>query len=124
VTSLDDVVRDGLQAWNDGDLDALAGLLSADAELLWYEPGPWDCHGADQIMALLRQRQSEGQARPQPLRIDHVEDHTIVVSAADPTHRSGSESPTVATVATIRGGKIIRLRQHRSRAEALAATTT
>jgi ketosteroid isomerase-like protein len=120
MTGIDQVVRDGLRAWAEGDLSALEALLHPDAELLWYKPGAWDCHGREQVIGLLRQRREDG-SRPFGIRVDDIDDTTVVVSAREPGRRRGPDGPPVATVATIRDGKIIRLRQHRSRAAALAA---
>jgi hypothetical protein len=38
--------RAGLQGWQDGDLTALEELLDPNVELLWWEPGEWDCTAA------------------------------------------------------------------------------
>jgi hypothetical protein len=37
------VTEEGLRAWTDGDLDALEAVLDPQVNLLWAEPGPWDC---------------------------------------------------------------------------------
>jgi ketosteroid isomerase-like protein len=51
-----DRVRGGLEAWQRGDVEALAPLLHPDVELSWWEPGEWDCHGREAVLELLRQR--------------------------------------------------------------------
>jgi hypothetical protein len=37
--------RAGLRAWQRGNFDALEEVLAPEVELLWWEPGAWDCHG-------------------------------------------------------------------------------
>jgi len=119
MNETDQVVADGLAAFAAGDLGALEALLASDVELLWYEPGNWDCHGRDEVTALFRQRQAEGQLRPYPVRIDPVNERTVVVSEAEPGTRRGPEPYPVATVVTIDGGRIVRMRQYRTREDAL-----
>jgi hypothetical protein len=38
--------RAGLEAWQQGDVSALEPLLDPEVELLWWEPGEWDCRDA------------------------------------------------------------------------------
>jgi ketosteroid isomerase-like protein len=114
------VVREALAAWIRGDLDAFEQFLAQDAELLWYEAGPWNCHGRVAIMRLQRQRQAEGRGAFE-VRIDDVDADTLVVSALHPEHRQGSDGAHTATRVTLRDGRIARLQQYRSREEALAA---
>nr|WP_166682432.1 nuclear transport factor 2 family protein [Streptomyces sp. 846.5] len=115
------VVRDALRAWLRGDLDAFERALTEDAELLWYEPSPWDCHGRVQIMRLLRQRRAEDRPFIE-VRIDDVDADTLVVSVARPDQGQGAEEVARATRVTLRDGKISRLRQFRTLDQALAAT--
>jgi hypothetical protein len=52
--------RAGLLAWQAGDVQALEPLLDPEVELTWWEPGEWDCRGREAVLALLRDRVSEG----------------------------------------------------------------
>jgi ketosteroid isomerase-like protein len=113
------LVRRGFEAWARGDLAELETLMHPDVELFWYEPGDWDCHGRETVLALLRRRLREG--RPVfAVRVDTVDADTIVVSARDPAERRGGDLPTTATRVSIRDGRIMTMRQYRSREEALA----
>jgi ketosteroid isomerase-like protein len=115
------LVREALEGWLRGDLAALERALAEDAELLWFEGGPWDCHGREQIMALLRRRRSEG--RPVfEVRIEDVDDTRMLVSSARPQERACPEDAARATLVTVRAGQIVRMRQYRTREQALAAT--
>ena len=89
-------------------------------ELLWFEPGDGDCHGREQVMALLRRRPAED--RPVfEVRIEDVNSETLVVSAMRPEERRGPDGHDVATRVRLRDGLIAHLRQYCTRAEALAA---
>jgi hypothetical protein len=70
-------------------------------------------------MALQRRRQAEARGAFE-VRIDDVDERTLVVSAIRPRERRGSDGPGAAARVTLRDGKIARLRQYRSRQEALA----
>src|SRR3954463_16291452 len=54
------LVREGCEAFLAGDFERLRGLLAPDAQWLWWEPIPGDCHDPDKILATLRDRQAEG----------------------------------------------------------------
>jgi ketosteroid isomerase-like protein len=117
VTQQSPLVAEGLMAWASGDLDRLAELLDPEVELLAAEPGPWDCHGRDAVIALLTRRRAEGVPLPD-VRIDDIDEHTIVISHGDPAGRAESVG---ATVATIHDGTVTRMQQYPDRAAALAA---
>ncbi len=112
--------RVGLEAWHRGDVEALEPLLDPDVELLWWKPGDWDCHGRDAVLALLRERATQGATGTDVELIDAGEDVLVVARAA--TAHDGPEAGTrPATVITFRDGKVITMRQFRDRDEALAA---
>jgi hypothetical protein len=114
MTETDDLVRRGLRAWTDGDLDALEVVLDRAVTLRWIEPGPWDCMNRDQVMRLLRQRQAEGLGAHR-MRIDHVDDHTVVVSTDEPGPYGAA-----ATRISIAHGAVVAMQQYASRDGALA----
>jgi ketosteroid isomerase-like protein len=112
--------REALGSWQQGDVSALEPLLHPDAELLWWEPGEWDCHGRDAVLTLLNERRRRGSGRAEVELIEAGED-TLVV-ARKRRMRGGPQAGTrPATVVIFRGGKIVTMRQYRSREEALAA---
>jgi ketosteroid isomerase-like protein len=69
------------------------------------------------VIGLQAQRRTEG-VQPFEVRIDDIDEDTIVISRAGP---GSGISDAAATVATIRDGKVTRLRQYPTRAAALAA---
>jgi ketosteroid isomerase-like protein len=115
-----EMARSGLEAWQGGDVDALAPLLDPEVELTWWKPGEWDCHGRGAVLALLRERTSEGAGSAKIELIDAAEDKIVATRAA-----IVSEGPAAglrpATLITFRDGKAITMRQFRDRSEALAA---
>src|SRR5690348_7809612 len=76
-TELLEAARGGLEAWMRGDVDALEPLLDPEVELTWWEPGEWDCHGREAVLALLRERKSEGQGAAEIELIDAGQDAIV-----------------------------------------------
>lgn len=98
-------IESGLAAWTRGDLDALEEVLHPQVTLKAVEPGPWDCGNRDEVMALLRLRESQ---RPpdqdRRVRVTRRDDATFLVSGLG----GRGESATVVTVAD---GRVIAMRQ-------------
>lgn len=109
MSRTEDLVQRGLRAWTEGDLDALEAVLDTDVTLRWIEPGEWDCAGRDQVMRLLRERQTEGHGAP-PMQIEYVDDQTIVVSPDTP-----GPDGAAATRIGVRHGKVVAMQQYASR---------
>ncbi len=112
--------RDALAAWHRGDVAPLEPLLDPEVELLWWEPGAWDCHGREAVLALLKERVRRGAGEAE---VDLIEtDDAIVVSRREMVTEGPEANTRPATLVTFREGKVVSLRQFRSRDEALAAT--
>ncbi len=111
---------EGLEAWQHGDVDAIAGLLAPDVELLWWKPGTWDCHGKDQVLALLRDRSPEDTGGAS---IQRVRDDVVVVSRDTMKLEGPAAGYSPATVVRFAGGKVVLMRQFRSLKEALASVS-
>ena len=114
----DDLVQRGLRAWTEGDLDALETVLDRSVTLRWIEPGAWDCTGRDQVMRLLRERQTEGRG-PNPMRIEALDEQTVVVSPDTPGPYGAA-----ATRISIAHGHVVAMRQYACREDALRAGST
>lgn len=114
MSQTDDLVQRGLRAWTEGDLDALEAFLDPAVTLRWVKPSEWDCTGRDEVMRLLRERQDEGRGA-HPMRIDYVDEHTVVVSPDEPRPYGA-----VATMVIVQG-RVVAMQQYASRDEALAA---
>ncbi len=111
--------RSALAGWQRGDLAALEPLLDHDVELLWWEPGDWDCHGREAVLKVLQDRGSRSSGRA-VVELVEAGDEALVV-ARRRTARSGpAASMKPATLVTFRHGKVVLMRQFRSREEALA----
>lgn len=113
--------RAGLEAWLRGDVDALVPLLDPDVELLWWEPGDWDCHGKDEVIELLRERAS--QEAPAEVDIVDVEDDTLLVERRETATDGPQAGYRPVTSVEFRGGRVVRMRQYLSRDEAIARPT-
>jgi ketosteroid isomerase-like protein len=112
--------RAGLEAWQRGDVEALAPLLDPDVELIWWEPGEWDCHGRDAVLETLRQRVAEGSGAAAIELID-AGGEAIVSARVEPAGAGPAAGLRPATLIRFRDGLAIEMRQYRDRAEALAA---
>jgi hypothetical protein len=115
-----DKARTGLEAWLGGDVDALAPMLDPEVELLWWEPGEWDCHGRDDVLSLLRERKSEGAGTAAVELID-AGGEKIVASRVATSEDGPGAGLRPATLIIFRGDKVIKMRQFRRREEAFAA---
>ena len=122
TSATDELIERGLHAWTTGDLGALAAILDPEVTLGWVEPGDWDCAGREQVMALLRERQGEGRQR-YPVSVEHVDEHTFIVSSARPIDLDGPQPFPVATRITVAGGKVVAMQQYRTDDPGTAAAT-
>jgi ketosteroid isomerase-like protein len=112
--------RSALASWQQGDLSALEPLLDPAVELLWWQPGDWDCHGREAVLALLRDRAEHGAGKAE-VELTEAGDNVLVVSRKQTVHDGPQAGTRPATVVSFRDGKVISMRQFRSREEALAA---
>ena len=105
-----DPIETGLQAWAEGDLDALEPLLAPDVTLLAVAPGPWDCVGRDQVMSLLRQRRAEGSAYP--VHVRRIDEQTWTVTTDAPADPDGPEPFRHGTRITVEAGLVTAMQQY------------
>ena len=56
----DALVRSGFDAFPRGDFEALSRVMDPRVQWLWSQPGDWDCHDRDKVLATLRDRREEG----------------------------------------------------------------
>ena len=79
--------RSALASWQRGDLSVLEELLDPSVELLWWQPGEWDRHGREAVLAHLRQRAAQGAGRGE-VEVTEVADDLLLVSRkGQPTNR-------------------------------------
>jgi ketosteroid isomerase-like protein len=115
-------VRHGLEAWQQGDVAALAELLHPDVDLLWWTPGDWDCHGKDQVVALFTERASA--SAQASVDLTDVDDHTLLVHRRDPVTDGPEAGFRPATLVRFRDGQVVHMQQYRSREDALAGAAS
>jgi ketosteroid isomerase-like protein len=111
--------RAGLEAWQRGDVEALEPLLDPEVELLWWEPGEWDCHGREEVLTLLRERARGGAGGE--VELLEAGEGAIVVARTGTVADGPAAGLRPATLVVFRGGRAVSMRQFRSREEALAA---
>jgi ketosteroid isomerase-like protein len=107
-----DPIATGLRAWAAGDLDALETVLAPEVTLLAAQPGPWDCVGRDQVMALLRARRAERPASS--VHVQQVDEHTWTVTTDAPVDPDGPEPFRHGTRITVASGRVTAMRQYRT----------
>ena len=67
AADVEDMVRSSFEAFLRGDLESLGRAMDPAVEWLWFEPGEWDCHGRDTVLARLGER-ARRQRRRHPRR--------------------------------------------------------
>jgi uncharacterized protein len=113
------LVREGFQAFLSGDFDTLRELLHPDAQWLWHESIPGDCHDRDTIIATLGERRQEGVVTGLIGIVEGGE--KLLVEVTGPRlEQWGLPLGRACMVVTMRDGRIVRMQDHRSRTDALA----
>jgi ketosteroid isomerase-like protein len=107
-----DPIEAGLRAWAAGDLDALESLLAPEVSLRAVQPGPWDCTGREQVVALLRRRRTEGPAYP--VQVRRVDEHTWAVTSDAPVDPGEPEPFPHGTRITVVDGLVTAMQQYRA----------
>src|SRR6476620_2519394 len=121
-----DVVKAAFEAYNRGDLDAW--LADADPDIEWHvlpqatDPGP---HRGRQVVLERAKlwRQTLGGLRAEVLEYIDVGEY-VIAPVRMRGQRPGSDAEVVLDevyVSKLRNGKVVELREYRTRAEALAA---
>jgi ketosteroid isomerase-like protein len=110
--------RRGLAAWRRGDVAALADILDPNVELLWWTPGDWDCHGKDQVVALLTERLDA--EPPAEVDIEEIDDSTVLVERRHTVLDGPEAGFRPATVVRFENGRVVRMKQYRSHQDAIA----
>jgi ketosteroid isomerase-like protein/catechol 2,3-dioxygenase-like lactoylglutathione lyase family enzyme len=108
------LIRDGFEAFLRGDFDALRSLLAPDAQWLYWEPIPGDCQDPEKIIATLRVRRDEGVVSGVENIVNGGEKLLVEI-----TGKGLGEEGRAAMVVTMRDSQILRMQDHRTRADAL-----
>ena len=113
-TGNDVLVRLLFDAFLRGDFDALSGVMDPALQWLCYEPGDWDCHDRDEVLARLRDRHEEGMVTG--LNDVVAVDERVFVEVSGP----GLPGAKACMVLTVRDARIVRMQDYPNRAAALA----
>lgn len=101
----DRVIEHGLAAWGRGDFDAFETILDPAVTLRAIQPGPWDCENREQVIQLLRLRETQrGADEPRSVEVRRVDKHTYLASGL-----GGGEA--IATRVSIAHGKVVAMQQ-------------
>ncbi|MEA2459542.1 MAG: hypothetical protein QOC95_2514 [Thermoleophilaceae bacterium] len=117
-----ELVRRAFEAFSCGDLEAVSEVLDPAVSYTWVEPGPWDCHNADEVLRVAEERHSEAVAGPVRELIDAGDQ--IVLRLENPHAEAYGAAPgedATTVVFTVSAGRIVSMHDYRSRSEALAA---
>ena len=119
ATSNDELVRSSFDAFLRGDWDTLGQVMDPGVQWLWYEPGEWDCHGREQVLATLFDRRRDGVVTG--LNAVVAVDERVFVEVTGPRLTgSGLPGGYACMVVTVRDGRIVRMQDYPDRAAALA----
>jgi hypothetical protein len=122
------LAHEGYESLMRGETEPLERLLAADVEWRWWEPGPWDCHGRDQAIAVIRERLGQG-AIAEVLELTEVAlGEVLVVTRTRPNSEIQPEDlglapghEVTATVVTFRDRRVVAIQNHRTREDAMRA---
>ena len=93
--------------------------MDPEVQWLWYEPGDWDCHDREEVLATLAARRREGLVTGLDAVISA--DERVFVEITGPRSTEwGLPGGRACMVVTVRDGRIVRMQHYRSRADALA----
>jgi ketosteroid isomerase-like protein len=112
------LIRDGFDAFLRGDFDALRLLLAPDAQWLYWEPIAGDCNDPEKIIATLCERHDEGVVAGVENIVNGGEKLLVEITGPH-LEEGGVPEGRVAMVVTVRDGRIVRMQDHRTRADAL-----
>jgi hypothetical protein len=122
------LAHEGYESLMRGEIEPLERLLAPDVDWRWWEPGPWDCHGRDQAIAVIRERLGQG-AIGDVLELTEVEPgKVLVMTRTRPEAEIRPEDlglapghEVTATVVTFRDGRVVAMQNHRTREDAMRA---
>jgi ketosteroid isomerase-like protein len=122
------VARSGYEALRRGDVDAVFELLAPDLDWQGWEPGEGDCHSREEAMAVFKERLEERAIGDLEEIIGIDDERVLVVTRGNPDFEGRFAELSlpeghdeIASLITIREGKVVQMRDYKTRAEALAA---
>lgn len=114
-----ELVRKGFDAFLDGDFETLSNVLDPTVQWLGPEPSNGDCYDREKVLATLRDAQQDGVVSALNAVAEGGEQ--VFAELTGPRREEyGLPDGQACMVVTVRNGRIVRMQDHRSRAEALA----
>jgi ketosteroid isomerase-like protein len=110
----DALVRSLFDAFRRGDFHALSSVMDPEVQWLCSEPGDWDCHDREEVLARLRDRHAEGMVTA--LNDVVAVDERVFVEVTGP----GLPGARACMVLTVRDARIVRMQDYPRRAAARA----
>lgn len=122
-----ELARRGHEALVRGDVDAVFALFAPDLSWQGWEPGEGDCHSRAEAMAVIKERLNERSIGELEQIIDIDEERIVVVTKGNPDFAQRHAElglpeghDQIASLVTIREGKVVQMRDYKTKAEALA----
>jgi len=109
-------VRQALDGWLRGDISVLEQFLHPDVELTWLRTGEWDLRGKKAVLDLLKQRVGQREPEGNMELFDAGADALVLTRAG-----TAVDGVLPASLILFTDGKIRKIEQFRSRAEAETA---
>jgi ketosteroid isomerase-like protein len=123
-----EIARSGYKALIRGDVDAVFELLAPDLSWQGWDPGAGDCNSRKDAMSVIKERLHERAIGQVEEIIDIDDERIIVVTRGNPDFEQRFAElglpeghDQIASLVTIREGKVVQMRDYKSKAEALAA---
>jgi ketosteroid isomerase-like protein len=123
-----ELARQGYEALLRGDLDVVFNLLSPDVSWQGWESPEGDCHNRAEAMSVIKERLEERAIGELEEIIDVDDERFVVVTRGNPDFKGSYADmglpeghDEIATLVTIRDGKVVQMRGYTTKDEALIA---
>jgi ketosteroid isomerase-like protein len=125
-----ELARTGYEALMRGDVDAVFELLAPDLSWQGWERGEGDCHNREEAMSVIKERLEEGAIGEVKEIIDIDDERIMVTTSGNPDFEERYAElglpeghDEISSLVTIREGKVVQMRDYKTKAEALAVVS-
>jgi ketosteroid isomerase-like protein len=125
-----EIARSGYEALMRGDVDAVFELLAPDLSWQGWDPSAGDCHSREDAMSVIKERLHERAIGQVEEIIDIDDERIIVVTRGNPDFEQRYAElglpeghDQIASLVTIRDGKVVQMRDYKTKAEAVASVS-
>ena len=126
-----ELVRRGYEALRSGDVDTVHELFDPDLSWRGWRSDSSDCHNREEAIMLIKERLQERAVGELAEIVDVDGDRVVVVMRRNPESSRTYEDEGLpeghdetANLVTIRAGRVVAMQGYRTKAEALAATSS